>query len=136
MTTSLAPASGIVRVTISADDKRVDLALPSAVAVAELLPEIARTLGVLDPSSAHTGFRLLGADGTELSASSGLTLQNVQDGVRPFRRELHALLDREVDAAFARQVALLEVKRQADALHFPAALLAAASAAFRALRAS
>jgi type VII secretion integral membrane protein EccD len=80
VTTSLAPSSGIVRVTVSSDERRVDLALPAAVTVAELLPEIARMLGVLDPSSAHTGFRLLGPDGAELSAASGLTLQNVQDG--------------------------------------------------------
>jgi type VII secretion integral membrane protein EccD len=82
VTTSLAPSSGIVRVTVSSDERRADLALPSAVTVAELLPEIARMLGMLDPSSAHTGFRLLTADGVELSASSGLTLQNVQDGAR------------------------------------------------------
>jgi type VII secretion integral membrane protein EccD len=82
VTTSLAPSSGIVRVTVSSDERRADLALPAAVTVAELLPEIARMLGVLDPSSAHTGFRLLTADGVELSASSGLTLQNVQDGAR------------------------------------------------------
>jgi type VII secretion integral membrane protein EccD len=67
-------------VTVASDERRTDLALPSAVTVAELLPELARSLGVLDPSSAHTGFRLLTADGTELSPSTGLAFQNVHDG--------------------------------------------------------
>nr|WP_302477508.1 type VII secretion integral membrane protein EccD [Aeromicrobium stalagmiti] len=70
----------MVRVTIASGDRRTDLALPSAVTVAELLPELARSMGVLDPSSAHTGFRLLAADGSELSASAGLAFQNVHDG--------------------------------------------------------
>ncbi|MRJ75985.1 type VII secretion integral membrane protein EccD [Aeromicrobium sp. SMF47] len=82
MTSSTAVHSlgGLVRVTIASGDRRTDLALPSSVTVAELLPELARSMGVLEPGSAHTGFRLLAADGTQLSTSAGLAFQNVYDG--------------------------------------------------------
>lgn len=81
MTTTTTPSlGGLVRVTIASSDRRTDLALPSAVTVAELLPELARSVGVLEPATAHTGFRLLAADGTELSPSAGLAFQNIHDG--------------------------------------------------------
>lgn len=81
MTASVEPGvASLVRVTVGSQDKRVDLALPAAVPVAELVPELARSLGALDPTTAHHGFRLVTSEGVELAPSVGLTYQNVRDG--------------------------------------------------------
>ncbi len=80
MTTTEAGPTGLVRVTVRTDERSADLALPSAVPVAELVPEIARTLGALDPTTSHRGFVLHLSDGRELSSTSGLTFQHVHDG--------------------------------------------------------
>lgn len=80
MTVTEAGVGGLVRVTVVSGEKRRDLALPSAVAVAEMLPEIARSIGALDVSKSHLGFRLVAADGTDLAPTAGLAYQNVHDG--------------------------------------------------------
>ncbi len=72
--------SGLVRVTVVGDERRIDLAVPGAVPVAELLPELARGVGVLDPRAVHAGYRLLTSDGRALAADAGLTFQGVEDG--------------------------------------------------------
>lgn len=74
-------ASGLVKVTVTSGTRRVDLVLPSAVPVAELLPELARSVGLLDGSTVHGGYRLVTHEGRELAADSSLTLQGVEDGV-------------------------------------------------------
>ncbi|RYI98900.1 MAG: type VII secretion integral membrane protein EccD, partial [Actinomycetales bacterium] len=78
--TSGAVASGLVRVTVTSGTRRVDLVLPGAVPVAELLPELARSVGLLDPATVHGGYRVGTADGRRLVPDSGLTLQGVEDG--------------------------------------------------------
>jgi type VII secretion integral membrane protein EccD len=75
-----APASGLVRVTVASGTRRVDLVLPGAVPVAELVPELARSVGLLDASTVYGGYRLVTVDGRELSSSAGLTIQGVEDG--------------------------------------------------------
>ena len=40
-------SSGLVRVTVASGSRRVDLVLPGAVPVAELVPELARSVGIL-----------------------------------------------------------------------------------------
>lgn len=72
--------SGLVRVTVTSGTRRVDLVLPGAVPVAELLPELARSVGLLDPATVHGGYRVVTADGRRLSTDTGLTLQGVEDG--------------------------------------------------------
>lgn len=72
--------AGLVRITVTTGDRRSDLALPGAVAVAELLPELARSLGLLDRGAAKAGYRLVTADGRELGPETGLTFQGVRDG--------------------------------------------------------
>ncbi len=72
--------AGLVRVTVAAGEKKQDLALPATISVAELLPELARTLGILDPHTVHAGYGLHTADGTLLQGSTGLAFQNVRDG--------------------------------------------------------
>lgn len=79
---SQAPAgtSGLVRVTVASGTRRVDLVLPGAVPVAELVPELARSVGLLDAHSVYGGYRLVTPEGRELASDSGLTLQGVEDG--------------------------------------------------------
>jgi type VII secretion integral membrane protein EccD len=72
--------SGLVKVSVVSGERRVDLALPTAVPVAELLPELARSVGALDPETVHGGYHLVTSEGRRLSADAGLTLQGVQDG--------------------------------------------------------
>ncbi len=78
--TAAAVASGLVRVTVTSGTRRVDLVLPGAVPVAELVPELARSVGLLDPATVHGGYRVVTADGRRLAPDAGLTLQGVDDG--------------------------------------------------------
>ena len=73
-------ASGLVRVTVASGTRRVDLVLPGAVPVAELLPELARSVGLLDPMTVYGGYRLVTQEGRELAGDAGLTMQGVEDG--------------------------------------------------------
>lgn len=70
----------LVRVTVLSGDRRADLALPGSVPVAELLPEVLRHVGALDPQRVHAGYRLVVSDGRALSGESGLLAQNVYNG--------------------------------------------------------
>ncbi|GAA5142506.1 type VII secretion integral membrane protein EccD [Nocardioides marinquilinus] len=80
MNQASATASGLVRVTVASGTRRVDLVLPGAVPVAELVPELARSVGVLDSATVYGGYRLVAADGRRLAGDSGLTLQGIEDG--------------------------------------------------------
>jgi type VII secretion integral membrane protein EccD len=70
----------LVRVTVTSATRRVDLVLPAAVPVAELMPELARGVGVLDAVTAYGGYRLVTVDGRVLAGDRGLTAQGVEDG--------------------------------------------------------
>src|SRR6478735_8699672 len=72
--------SGLVRVTVASGSRRVDLVLPGAVPVAELVPELARSVGLLDPATVYGGYRLVTADGRELAGDAGLVMQGIEDG--------------------------------------------------------
>jgi type VII secretion integral membrane protein EccD len=72
--------SGLVRVTVTSGTRRVDLVLPGAVPVAELIPELARSVGLLDAATVYGGYRVVTAEGRALANDSGLTLQGVEDG--------------------------------------------------------
>jgi hypothetical protein len=76
---------GHCRVTVVAPTRRVDVALPEDVPVAELLPELLRLVGDPLPTSdaltaALTGYVLTGADGEALDTSASLTEQGVLHG--------------------------------------------------------
>jgi type VII secretion integral membrane protein EccD len=73
-------ASGLVRVTVTSGTRRIDLVLPGAVPVAELVPELARSVGLLDTLTVYGGYRLVTQDGRALATDAGLTIQGVEDG--------------------------------------------------------
>lgn len=70
----------MVRVTAASGTRRVDLVLPGAVPVAELVPELARSVGLLDGATVHGGYRLVLPDGHALVPDAGLIRQGVEDG--------------------------------------------------------
>ena len=80
MTQAPTGASGLVRVTVTSGTRRVDLVLPGAVPVAELVPELARSVGLLDAVTVYAGYRLVTQEGRELVSDAGLTIQGVEDG--------------------------------------------------------
>lgn len=73
---------GLARVTISAPTRRVDVALPEHVPLAELLPEVLRHAGegLADDGEKHGGWVLRRTDGVALATSQGLFPQGVRDG--------------------------------------------------------
>lgn len=82
--TAAAPAPGalgsLVRVSVQGGGRTVDLGAPGGVPVAELVPGLARTLGLLDATTVHGGFRLVRSDGTVLDSDRSLQAQSVADG--------------------------------------------------------
>jgi type VII secretion integral membrane protein EccD len=74
------PAQGLVRVSVAAGSRRVDLALPGEVPVVELVPEVVRHLGLLEAATVHGGHRLAVPDGRVLAGGLGLAAQGVEDG--------------------------------------------------------
>ena len=80
MTQTPLGASGLVRVSVSSGSRRVDLVLPGSVPVAELVPELARSVGLLDAATVYGGYRVATAGGRVLDGGSGLVVQGVGDG--------------------------------------------------------
>ncbi|MBT8225115.1 MAG: type VII secretion integral membrane protein EccD [Dactylosporangium sp.] len=74
--------TGLARVTIKAPHRRVDVALPDGVPVAEFLTEVLHHAGdgLADDGESHGGWLLRQADGTGLDPTSGLAAQGVRDG--------------------------------------------------------
>ena len=73
---------GLARVTISAPSRRIDVALPEHVPLAELLPEVLRHAGegLADDGEKHGGWVLRRTDGVALVTTQGLYPQGVRDG--------------------------------------------------------
>ncbi len=73
---------GLARVTISAPQRRIDVALPEHVPLAELLPEVLRHAGegLADDGERHGGWLLRRTDGVALATAQGLYPQGVRDG--------------------------------------------------------
>ncbi|GAA4594353.1 type VII secretion integral membrane protein EccD [Actinoplanes octamycinicus] len=74
--------TGLARVTISAPRRRVDVALPEHVPLAELLPEVLQHAGedLADVGERHGGWVLRRAGGGILETGRGLHPQGVRDG--------------------------------------------------------
>lgn len=73
---------GLVRLTVAAPDRRIDLALPERVPLAELLPGLLAHAGdALADAGAHVGgWVLRHADGTTLDPARTLAAQRIRDG--------------------------------------------------------
>ena len=71
---------GLLRVSVVAADRRADLGLPVHVPVAELVPELARSLNLLDPQTVFAGYVLVTSDGRRLRGELGLAAQGVENG--------------------------------------------------------
>ena len=54
--------------------------LPGSIPVAELVPELARSVGLLDASTVYGGYRLVTQEGRILANNAGLTMQGIEDG--------------------------------------------------------
>ncbi|WP_306211164.1 type VII secretion integral membrane protein EccD [Actinoplanes sp. RD1] len=82
---------GLARVTISAPRRRLDVALPEHVPLAELLPEVLRHAGeeLADDGERHGGWVLRRTDGAPLTPAEALAAQGIRDGevlyLRPAR---------------------------------------------------
>ncbi|MCW3841080.1 type VII secretion integral membrane protein EccD, partial [Micromonospora yasonensis] len=74
--------TGLARVTISAPQRRLDVALPEQVPLAELLPEVLRHAGeaLADDGERHGGWVLRRTDGAVLATAQALLPQGVRDG--------------------------------------------------------
>ncbi|HEY6595958.1 MAG TPA: type VII secretion integral membrane protein EccD [Asanoa sp.] len=74
--------TGLARVTISAPQRRLDVALPEHVPLAELLPEVLRHAGegLADDGERHGGWLLRRTDGATLAGGQGLGEQGIRDG--------------------------------------------------------
>ena len=80
-----APTSGLARVTIRAPRRRLDLAMPHQVPLAELLPEVLRRAGEAGPeldgaAAPAGGWILRRGDGGSLNGDTALAHQGVRDG--------------------------------------------------------
>jgi type VII secretion integral membrane protein EccD len=79
-----APTSGLTRLTIRAPRRRLDLAIPHQVPLAELLPEVLRRAGEAGSDSPHGapagGWILRRGDGECLLGDVALAHQGVRDG--------------------------------------------------------
>ena len=77
-----APTSGLARVTIRAPRRRLDLAIPHQVPLAELLPEVLRRAGEAGDLErpAASGWILRRGDGASLLGETALAHQGVRDG--------------------------------------------------------
>ncbi|MFI6230034.1 type VII secretion integral membrane protein EccD [Micromonospora echinospora] len=75
-------SAGLARVTISAPQRRLDVALPEQLPLAELLPEVLRHAGegLADDGERHGGWVLRRTDGAVLATGQALHAQGVRDG--------------------------------------------------------
>lgn len=95
-------AASLVRLSVSSGTRRADLGIPGSIPVAEIIPDLARELGVLEPHSASLGYRLLRADGTLVESDRSLAAQGIEDGsvlaLEPNRADGEKVYDDVVEA--------------------------------------
>lgn len=73
-------AASLVRVSVSSGTRRADLGVPGGIPVVEIVPELARELGVLDTEQASHGFRLVAGGGMLVDPDRSLAAQGITDG--------------------------------------------------------
>ena len=72
--------TALTRLTVTSSSRRADLALPAGLPLIELVPDLARDLGILDAGHAAHGYRVLTSSGTRLDLDRSLISQGVTDG--------------------------------------------------------
>jgi type VII secretion integral membrane protein EccD len=79
---TLTSGTGLTRVTVHTPQRRVDVALPASVALAELLPELLRHagIGLADDGETHGGWIARRPDGSALDEGKSLAQLSVRDG--------------------------------------------------------
>ncbi|QCB94243.1 type VII secretion integral membrane protein EccD [Cellulomonas shaoxiangyii] len=73
-------ARALLHLTITSEDRRLDLGVPAQLPLVELMPGVVRSLGVLDPTLVHAGYGLRRSDGGLLDPAQSCAAQGVQDG--------------------------------------------------------
>lgn len=73
-------AADLVRLSVAAKGRSTDLVLPSRLPLAEILPEVASLVGVLDAYDVYGGYTLVGTDGRALDLDASFLAQGVHDG--------------------------------------------------------
>ncbi|MEU1372690.1 type VII secretion integral membrane protein EccD [Streptomyces triculaminicus] len=105
---STSATTGFCRVTVVAPDRRVDVALPDDLPVADVHPEVLRLTGGTQPAGTPTGYHLVRRDGTVLDGARTLAAQHVLDGeilsLRPFAESLPPAVHDDVSDAVATAV--------------------------------
>ncbi|GHF74661.1 type VII secretion integral membrane protein EccD [Streptomyces mashuensis] len=94
--------------TVVAPDRRIDVALPDDLPVADVHPEVLRLTGATQEPGTPTGYHLVRRDGTVLDAAQSLAAQGVLDGeilaLRPFAESLPPAVHDDVSDAVATAV--------------------------------
>lgn len=75
-----AVAGQLLRISVQSGERSNDLGVPGVVPVIEVLPSLARRLNLFQPETAHSGFRMVRADGHVLDLDRSLVAQGVVDG--------------------------------------------------------
>ncbi len=78
--TQATQAMDLVRLTVSAGDRTIDLVLPSRLPLAEILPEVVSLVGSLDAYEAYGGYALVATGGRALDVDASFLAQGVHDG--------------------------------------------------------
>ncbi|MEV7023125.1 EsaB/YukD family protein, partial [Kitasatospora sp. NPDC093558] len=104
-----AVVTGFARVTVVTPDRRIDVALPEDLPLADLYPDVLRLARATQPDGVPTGFHLVRRDGTVLDGGLSLAAQQVRDGdlltLRPFAESLPPAVYDDVADAIAGAVA-------------------------------
>ena len=86
--------TGLARVTVTAAEVTAELVVPTAVPLAEIVPDLARSVGLLDAVTACSGYRVEAPPGHSLGLGTTLAGEGVGDGavlvVRPGLSDLPA----------------------------------------------
>jgi type VII secretion integral membrane protein EccD len=72
--------NSLLRISVTSNDRRLDIGIPTTTPLAELVPGFARNLGVLDPTLVYGGYTVHRADGQVLEPERSLAAQGVSDG--------------------------------------------------------
>jgi type VII secretion integral membrane protein EccD len=73
-------ANSLLRISVTSNDRRLDIGIPTTTPLAELVPGFARNLGVLDPTLVYGGYTVHRANGQVLEPGRSLAAQGVSDG--------------------------------------------------------